>query len=124
MNLADVKLALSADVPNQKPSRCCGPPESMIAQSHENSSPPDDVPDEVRHLIAALSEEDRLLIICNYELYGGRWDLLKQDMLDRLEGRPYVFKLGERIKEDLERVNMLQELEKTHKIKLCDFVEL
>lgn len=96
----------------------------MIAKTNENSSPEQDRLDQIRQVVDALSEQEKLLVICNYELYGGQWELLRADLADRLEGRPYVFKLGERIKEDLERVHRLQELEEKLEIKLCEYVKL
>ena len=82
------------------------------------------MPDELKQLLATLNDQDKVLIACNYELYNGKWDLMKQDLLDRLQGKPYVLQLGERIQEDLERVNKLQGLEEKFQIKLCDYVKL
>jgi len=96
----------------------------MILRPDDNSSASQDKADPVRRIVEALSEQDQLLIICNYELYEGRWDLLRADLADRLAGRPYVLKLGERIKEDLERAAQLEELERKFDIKLCDYVAL
>jgi len=57
---------------------------------------------------AELEPQDRMLILLRDELYEGRWDLMRQDLLDRLNGRPYIFKLANRIQDDLERIERLQ----------------
>ena len=71
---------------------------------------------------AALSSEERMLLTLRDELYGGQWDRMVKDLNDRLKGRPYIFKLVERIKDDLQRVEKLQEYEKKHAINLADFM--
>ncbi len=57
-----------------------------------------------------LNPEDRMLILLRDELYEGRWDLLRQDLRDRLAGRPFVFKLVSRIQDDLRRIDRLERL--------------
>lgn len=57
---------------------------------------------------AELSPEDRMLVLLRDELYEGRWDLMRQDLLDRLNGRPYIYKLVHRIQDDLERIERLE----------------
>ncbi len=78
----------------------------------------------IQAILDKLTEQDKVLIICAYQLYEGNWDALLNDLLARLEGRPYVLKLGERIKEDIERVHKLVEIERKHKIKLGDYVKI
>ena len=63
-----------------------------------------------------------MLLTLRDELYGGQWERMVKDLNDRLKGRPYIFKLVERIKDDLQRVEKLQEYEKKHTINLADFV--
>lgn len=63
-----------------------------------------------------------MLLTLRDELYGGQWDRMVKDLNDRLKGRPYIFKLVERIKDDLQRVEKLQDYEKKHGINLADFV--
>lgn len=58
----------------------------------------------------SLLPEDRMLILLRDELYEGRWDLLQQDLQDRLAGRPFVFKLVNRIQDDLRRIDRLERL--------------
>jgi|WetSurMetagenome_2_1015567.scaffolds.fasta_scaffold383126_2 hypothetical protein len=80
--------------------------------------------DHTTQIVNTLSEQEKVLVICNYELYDGRWDLISHDLLERLEGRPYIFKLGERIRDDIERVTKLRRIEEENGIKLGDFVKI
>ena len=73
--------------------------------------------------VKALSSEERLLITLRDELYTGSWKNLKQDLLDRLHGKPYVFKLSTRIEEDLKRIDKLERYEQEHGVNLAEYVE-
>jgi len=70
----------------------------------------------------SLSEEERMLLELRDELYDGSWDSMLQDLKDRLAGRPYIFKLVNRIKDDIERIKKLRAYEKTHRVNLGEFV--
>lgn len=61
-----------------------------------------------------------MLITLRDELYGGSWERMIKDLNDRLKGRPYIFKLVNRIKEDLKRIAKLQAYEKKHGVNLAD----
>lgn len=76
--------------------------------------------EEHRRFLRSLQPEERLLLTLRDELYGGKWENLKRDLKDRLEGRPYVFKLAGRIKDDLARIEKLEGYEKRHKINLSE----
>lgn len=67
-----------------------------------------------------LSEEAKMLLVLRDELYMGSWDKMVEDLKNRLKGRPYVFKLVNRIEEDLERIETLRSYEGKHKINLRD----
>jgi len=95
----------------------------MNQESADNAGAPC-VPPDVRAVLDTLSEQEKVLILCNEELYGGRWDLLTCDLVERLEGRPYIFKLGERIRDDIERVRKLRAIEEKWGIRLGDFVKI
>ncbi len=69
----------------------------------------------------ALSEESKMLLVLRDELYMGSWDRMEDDLRNRLKGRPYIFKLVNRIEEDLERIEALRSYEEKHKINLRDF---
>ena len=71
---------------------------------------------------AALTPEERMLLTLRDELYGGKWERMIGDLNDRLKGRPFIFKLVSRIKEDLRRIEKLQEYEKKHGINLVDYI--
>lgn len=69
----------------------------------------------------ALSEESKMLLVLRDELYGGSWDKMVDDLKNRLKGRPYIFKLVNRIEEDLERIETLRSYENKHKLNLREF---
>jgi hypothetical protein len=65
-----------------------------------------------------LSPEEKMLITLRDELYGGSWEKMKTDLEARLKGRPYIFKLVNRIKDDLKRIEKLRDYEKKQAINL------
>lgn len=69
----------------------------------------------------ALSEESKMLLVLRDELYSGSWDKMVDDLKNRLKGRPYIFKLVNRIEEDLERIETLRSYENKHKLNLREF---
>ena len=71
----------------------------------------------------SLTPEERMLVVLREELYGGSWDRMLQDLRDRLRGRPYIFKLVNRIQEDIARIEKLQEYEKKQGVNLGDFIK-
>jgi hypothetical protein len=40
-----------------------------------------------------------------------------------LAGKPYIFKLANRIKDDIERIKQMREFEQEHNVDLTQFVE-
>ncbi len=72
--------------------------------------------------VKSLTSEERLLITLRDELYSGSWRNLKQDLNDRLQGKPYIFKLSSRIEEDLKRIDKLERYEQEHKVNLARYV--
>src|SRR5258706_13381187 len=73
--------------------------------------------------VAGLSPDDRTLITLRDELYGGSWEQMLGDLRDRLKGKPYIFKLVNRIQDDIARIEKLNDYEKKHKINLADFLK-
>ncbi len=69
----------------------------------------------------SLSEEETMLITLREELYGGSWGKMEQDLADRLRGRPYIFKLVNRIEEDLHRIEKLKGYEDEQGVNLADY---
>jgi len=65
-----------------------------------------------------------MLIVLKRELYDGSWDDMTEDLRARLEGRPYIFKLVNRISDDLGRIERLRAFETRHEVDLSDYVEL
>lgn len=79
---------------------------------------------QVRQFVERLTREERLLVILKRELYEGNWDDMEADLRARLEGKPYIFKLANRIKEDLKRLGRLREFEQSCGADLADYIDL
>ncbi|NIA07385.1 MAG: hypothetical protein GWP14_07100 [Actinobacteria bacterium] len=77
----------------------------------------------VRSFVEQLSPEEKMLVILKGELYEGDWASMLEDLRDRLEGRPYIFKLADRITEDISRIEKLQNFEQSHQADLADYVK-
>jgi len=80
--------------------------------------------EEVARFIERLTREERMLIVLKQELYDGSWDGMIADLEARLQGRPYVFKLANRIGEDLERISRLKAFEDEKGVDLGEMVKL
>jgi len=78
----------------------------------------------VSDFVRSLSEEHRMLVVLKSQLYDGKWEPMLDDLRHRLSGKPYIFKLANRIQEDIERVEQMQEFEAEHKVDLADYIEL
>jgi hypothetical protein len=78
--------------------------------------------DAVTDFVKGLSAEHKMLIILKSQLYGGKWEPMSQDLKNRLEGKPYIFKLANRINDDIERIEQMQKFEQQYGIDLCDYV--
>lgn len=78
----------------------------------------------VSNYVGGLSNEHRMLVVLKKELYDGTWEPMVDDLQNRLAGKPYIFKLVNRIKNDVERIEEMQEFEAEHNIDLADYVEL
>lgn len=78
--------------------------------------------DKHKKYVEGLFSEEKMLITLRNELYGGQWERMLKDLNDRLKGRPYIFKLINRIKSDIKRIEKLQEYEKKHNINLTDYL--
>ena len=85
---------------------------------------PAEVRRKARQFARQMSTEERMLVVLKRELYEGSWDDMTADLRARLEGRPYIFKLANRITEDLQRIARLREFEDRQGVDLCDFVSL
>jgi hypothetical protein len=78
----------------------------------------------ISDFIAGLSDEHRMLVILKAQLYGGTWEPMLDDLENRLEGKPYIFKLANRIKDDIERIKQMRKFEEEHNVDLTEYVEL
>lgn len=78
--------------------------------------------EKVRQFVRGLSEEEIMLLRLRDELYGGRWDAMLADLNDRLQGKPFVFKLAHRIQDDIERIERLNRFERQHNVDLAKFI--
>lgn len=90
-------------------------------QSGQANLPPEN---KVRDFLLRLTGEHRMLIVLKRELYEGSWDAMLADLRARLDGRPYVFKLANRITDDVQRISQLKAFEEAHRVDLADYVNL
>ncbi len=74
--------------------------------------------------VDGLSDEHRMLVVLKAQLYGGTWEPMLDDLKNRLVGKPYIFKLVNRIKDDIERIQQMQNFEEEQNVDLADYVEL
>ncbi|MDD5135072.1 MAG: hypothetical protein PHP01_06660 [Phycisphaerae bacterium] len=77
----------------------------------------------INNFVKALSAEHKMLIILKSQLYGGKWEPMYQDLKNRLDGKPYIFKLANRINDDVERIEQMRQFEQQYDCNLCDFVD-
>jgi hypothetical protein len=78
----------------------------------------------VNDFVNGLTEEQRMLIVLKAQLYDGTWEPMLDDLRNRLAGKPYIFKLANRIQDDIERIEHMQKFEAEHKIDLADYIDL
>jgi hypothetical protein len=78
----------------------------------------------VDSFVRGLDEPHRMLVVLKSQLYGGQWEPMLEDLKNRLEGKPYIFKLANRIKDDIERIHCLKAFEDENGVDLADYVKL
>ncbi len=78
----------------------------------------------VERYVSKLTSEERMLVVLKRELYEGSWSDMLEDLKARMEGRPYIFKLAQRISDDLERIAKLQAFERDNEVDLGKYVEM
>ena len=76
-----------------------------------------------KDVIEHLTEEERMLIVLQSELYDHSWQSMLDDLRNRLDGKPFIFKLASRIQDDIARIEKLKNLEEKHDLKLAEFVK-
>ena len=82
----------------------------------------DRLPEPLRRFMDRMGTEQRLLLVLKRELYDGDWRPMMADLNNRLNGRPYIFKLAHRIEDDLKRIEQMHQLERHYQVDLADFV--
>ena len=90
---------------------------------NSNKSLDTSVNKEVHDFVARLSDEHRMLVILKAQLYGGTWEPMLDDLQNRLDGKPYIFKLANRIKDDIDRIEQMRKFEQEHNVDLSDFLD-
>lgn len=78
----------------------------------------------VKEYVAGLDDKHRMLVVLKAQLYDGGWEPMLDDLNNRLAGNPYIFKLINRIKDDVERIGEMQAFEREHGVDLSDHVTL
>ena len=78
----------------------------------------------VSDFVDGLSDERRMLVVLKAQLYDGTWEPMLDDLRNRLAGKPYIFKLANRIQDDIRRIEEMQEFEAEHNIDLADYVKV
>jgi hypothetical protein len=94
-------------------------PEGKSQKSREST-----LDNAIREYVERLSEEHRMLVVLKAQLYDDSWEPMIDDLRNRLAGKPYIFKLANRIQDDIERIEEMQHFEKVYKIDLTDYVHL
>ena len=75
-----------------------------------------------RHFVDSLSSGERMLIRIRDELYEGSWKLMLEDLQRRLEGKVYIFRLVNKIEQDIEGIQKLQKYEDEQKTNLNQYI--
>ena len=78
----------------------------------------------VSDFINGLSDEHRMLVVLKAQLYDDMWEPMLDDLQNRLAGKPYIFKLVNRIQDDIRRIEEMQEFEAEHNIDLADYIKV
>ena len=78
----------------------------------------------VSDFIKGLSDEHRMLVVLKAQLYDDMWEPMLDDLQNRLSGTPYIFKLVNRIQDDIRRIEEMQEFEVEHNIDLADYIKV
>ncbi|HUS72884.1 MAG TPA: hypothetical protein VMY06_07430 [Sedimentisphaerales bacterium] len=78
----------------------------------------------VSDFVEGLSDEHRMLVVLKAQLYDNTWEPMLDDLQNRLAGKPYIFKLANRIQDDIRRIEEMQEFEAEHNVDLADYVKV
>ena len=72
--------------------------------------------------INSLSQSEQMLITLRDELYEGSWNAMLEDLNARLNGKPYIFKLVNRIESDINGIKKIREFEEQNNVNLKDYL--
>lgn len=75
-----------------------------------------------RDFVAGLAPGERLLVALRDELYEGSWERMLEDLRDRLDNRPFIFKLANRIESDVAAIEKMRAYERDGGVNLRDFL--
>ena len=75
-----------------------------------------------QEFFSRLSPEEKQLLLLRNELYDGSWDDMEADLRHRLDRKPYIFRLMNRIEDDLARISRLRLYEEEHGVDLGVFL--
>ncbi len=75
-----------------------------------------------RDFVGKLTIEDLILLKLRQELYDGSWSALEKDLQDRLQNRPLIYKIIQRIRTDLERLEKLRAYEQQNNVDLLNLL--
>jgi len=78
----------------------------------------------VSDFVEGLGDEHRMLVVLKSQLYDNTWEPMLDDLQNRLAGKPYIFKLANRIQDDIRRIEEMQEFEAEHNVDLADYVKV
>ena len=78
----------------------------------------------VSDFINGLSDEHRMLVVLKAQLYDNMWEPMLDDLRNRMAGDPYIFKLVNRIQDDIKRIEEMQEFESENNIDLADYIKV
>ena len=78
----------------------------------------------VSDFVKSLSDEHRMLVVLKAQLYDHMWEPMLDDLRNRLSGKPYIFKLANRIQDDIGRIEEMQEFEAEHDVDLADYLKV
>jgi hypothetical protein len=98
---------------------------NKMSEDNSGSDATIDGPVEEQHkrFVESLTSEHRMLVTLRDELYFGSWERMSSDLKIRLKGRPFIFKLVNRIEEDLIRIEKLAAYELRHDENLTFLIE-
>jgi len=97
------------------------PRDPKRAPSPADPSPAHD--EVIRAFVEGLTESERMLVVLRDGLYDGEWEAILGDLRARLAGRPYIFKLVNRIQDDIGHIQKLAAFEHAQAVNLADYLQ-